>query len=132
MNNEFEFYVEDEEESFEFYENFSNNKQLNDELVEACGLKKVLPMKVQEGINEGVLGMTATKYKKLHSIKEPFNDNLTEVQVATKNVGIILTTLQLRSHPKTSLTHKEGKQIGVNCGQYAKDVIAKAPMLHAT
>ncbi len=108
------------------------NKQLNDELVEACGLKKVLPMKVQEGINEGVLGMTATKYKKLHGIKEPFNDNLTEVQVATKNVGIILTTLQLRSHPKTSLTHKEGKQIGVNCGQYAKDVIAKAPMLHAT
>ena len=131
MNNEFEFYAEDEEESFEFYEDFGN-KQLNDELVEACGLKKVLPMKVQEGINEGVLGMTATKYKKLHSIKEPFNDNLTEEQVATINAGIILTTLQLRSHPKTSLTHKEGKQIGVNCGQYAKDVIAKAPMLHAT
>ena len=126
MNNEFEFYVEDEEESFEFYENFSNNKQLNDELVEACGFKKLLPMKVQEGINEGVLGLPAMKYKKLHGIKEPFNDNLTKDQVDTKNIGIILATMRIRKHEKPELTHKEGKHIGLTSGQYAKRITLEA------
>ncbi len=96
------------------------NKQLNDELVEACGFKKLLPMKVQQGVNEGVLGMTATKYKKLHGIKEPFNDNLTKDQVDTKNIGIILATMRVRNHPKSELSHKEGKYIGLTSGQRAR------------
>ena len=96
------------------------NKQLNDELVEACGFKKLLPMKVQQGVNEGVLGMTATKYKKLHGIKEPFNDNLTEDQVSIKNMGIILATMRVRNHPKPELSHKEGSYIGLTSGQRAR------------
>lgn len=102
------------------------NKQLNDELVEACGYKKLLPMKVQEGINEGVLGLPAMKYKKLHGIKEPFNDNLTKDQVDTKNIGIILATMRIRKHEKSELTHKEGKHIGLTSGQYAKSITLEA------
>ncbi len=102
------------------------NKQLNDELVEACGFKKLLPMKVQEGINEGVLGLPAMKYKKLHGIKEPFNDNLTEEQVCMKNIGIALSTLRIRKHEKQELTHKEGKHIGLTSGQYAKRITLEA------
>ena len=97
----------------------TDNIELNNRLVEACGLKKVLPMKVQEGINEGVLGMTATKYKKLHGIKEPFNDNLNEAQLDMKNAGISLATYSIRTHQKPSLTHMEGKQIGKDSGIYA-------------
>jgi hypothetical protein len=102
------------------------NKQLNDELVEACGFKKLLPMKVQEGINEGVLGLPAMKYKKLHGIKEPFNDNLTEEQVCMKNIGIALSTLRIRKHEKAELTHKEGKHIGLTSGQYARRITLEA------
>ena len=100
----------------------TDNIELNNRLVEACGLKKVLPMKVQEGINEGILGMTATKYKKLHDIKEPFNDNLTEAQIDLKNAGIALTTYSIRTHVKDKLTHKEGRHIGLTCSQYARNV----------
>lgn len=98
----------------------TDNIQLNHRLVEACGLKQVLPMKVQQGVNEGVLGMTATKYKKLHGIKEPFNDNLTEDQVDIKNIGIALATLRIRNHVKETLTHKEGNHIGLTSGQRAR------------
>jgi hypothetical protein len=100
----------------------TDNIELNNRLVEACGIKKVLPMKVQEGINEGLLGMTATKYKTLHGIKEPFNDNLTEDQIDLKNAGIALTTYTIRTHAKDRLTHKEGRHIGLTCTQYARSV----------
>ena len=100
----------------------TDNIELNNRLVEACGIKKVLPMKVQEGINEGLLGMTATKYKKVHGIKEPFNDNLTEAQIDLKNAGIALTTYTIRTHAKDRLTHKEGRHIGLTCTQYARSV----------
>ena len=98
----------------------TDNIQLNHRLVEACGLKRIIPMKVQQGVNEGVLGMTATKYKKLHSLKEPFNDNLTEDQVDMKNIGIALATLRIRNHVKDTLTHKEGNHIGLTSGQRAR------------
>jgi hypothetical protein len=102
------------------------NKQLNDELVEACGAKKLLPMKVQEGINEGVLGLPAMKYKKMHGIKEPFNDNLSDEQVCMKNIGIALSTLRIRKHEKSELSHKEGKHIGLTSGQYARRITLEA------
>lgn len=97
----------------------SDNIQLNNRLVEACGMKNVLPMKVQEGINEGVLGMTATKYKLAFDVKEPFNDNLTEAQLDMKNAGISLATYNIRTHKKPTLTHKEGRQLGKNSGIHA-------------
>ena len=98
----------------------ADNIELNNKLVEACGRKSVLPMKVQEGINEGALGMTATKYKKAYNIKEPFNDNVLEIQVATKNIGIILATTKLNMHIKPKLNQREGKQIGKISGELAK------------
>ena len=107
----------------------TDNIQLNHRLVEACGLKRIIPMKVQQGVNEGVLGMTATKYKKLHSIKEPFNDNILEVQVATKNVGIIMATTIISTHKKPKLSNVEGKQIGKSSGLRAK-LIFNNPEVH--
>lgn len=112
--------VEKNEHSAKGTQTRRENKQLNDELVEACGFKKLLPMKVQQGVNEGVLRMSATKYKKLHDIKEPFNDNLTEDQVSIKNMGIILATMRVRNHPKPELSHKEGNMIGLTSGQRAR------------
>jgi hypothetical protein len=98
----------------------ADNIEFNHRLVEACGLKKLLPMHVQRGINEGVLGMTATKYKKLHDIKEPFNDNITEDQVDIKNAGIAFATLEVRNHPKSKLSPKEGQEIGKSSGAQAQ------------
>lgn len=103
-----------------------DNIELNNKLVEACGRKSVLPMKVQEGINEGALGMTATKYKKAYNIKEPFNDNVLEIQVATKNIGIILATTKLNMHIKPKLNQREGKQIGKISGELAKATMHNA------
>ena len=77
-------------------------------------------MHVQRGINEGVLGMTATKYKKLHDIKEPFNDNLTEDQVDIKNAGIAFATLEVRNHTRSKLSPKEGQEIGKSSGAQAQ------------
>jgi hypothetical protein len=100
----------------------ADNIELNNRLVEACGMKKVLPMKVQEGINTGVLGMTATKYKKKFGLSEPFNDNLTEAQIDLKNATIALSTYKIRTHVKDRLTHKEGYAIGVHCGNYVRGI----------
>ena len=112
--NEFEFYAE--EESFEFYPDNSIQNRLHT----TCKKKELDSKYVVTGINEGVLGMTATKYKKLHSIKEPFNDNLTEDQVDMKNIGIALATLRIRNHVRETLTHKEGNHIGLTSGQRAR------------
>ena len=97
-----------------------DNIQLNHALVEACGLKQVLPMKVQQGVNEGVLGMTATKYKKTFGIKEPFNDNLSKDQLDMKNTGISLATYTIRNHHKSKLSGREGQDIARASGVRAK------------
>ena len=113
----FDFDDEDFEFDNEEFQTFGNeNKQLNDELVEACGKKGILPMKAQEGINRGVLGMTATAYKKLHGIPEPINDNLPERTLRIKNVGIVLTTDALESDERSSISNKEAKEIGLKNG----------------
>ena len=118
MSNELEFYSEDEEESFEFYP----DKSIQNRLHTTCKKKELDSKYVVSGINEGILGMTATKYKKLHGIKEPFNDNLTEARIDLKNAGIALTTYTIRTHVKDKLTHKEGRHIGLTCSQYARNV----------
>jgi hypothetical protein len=101
----------------------ADNIQLNNRLVEACGLKNVLPMKVQEGINEGTFGMTATQLKKARGIKEPFNDNLTEDEVDIKNIGIIIATNRIRNHELETIPHKLGRKIGVDSGELARKTI---------
>lgn len=102
-----------------------DNKDLNSELVEACGRKHLLPMKVQQGVNEGVLGMSATKYKKLHDIKEPFNDNLTQEQIYIKNIGINIATYRIHMHKAPRIGQKEGNMIGLTSGQRALKLAAE-------
>ena len=99
------------------------NVELNSRLVEACGLKYVIPICVQRGINEGVFGMSATKLKKVRGIGEPFNDNLTENEVDIKNAAIALATYAVRNHEKSKLSQVEGKQIGTHYGKYARDAV---------
>ena len=99
------------------------NKQLNNRLVEVCGMKNILPMKVQEGINEGTFGMTATQLKKSRGIKEPFNDNITETEAAIKNIAIILATTAIRMHPDVTIKHKDGRAIGVDSGIKANETL---------
>jgi KilA-N domain len=98
-----------------------HNKESNDLLVAACGLKGILPMKVQQGVNEGVLGMTATQYKKTYKIKEPFNDNLTVDQVYLKNLDIGFAAACIHFSPKPKLSNKEGHSIGIASGSYARE-----------
>jgi hypothetical protein len=116
MNNEYEFYAEDEEESFEFYP----VKSIQNRLHATCKKKELDSKYVVSGINEGVLGMTATKYKKTFGIKEPFNDNLSKDQVDIKNAGISLATYTIRNHPKPKLSSKEGIEIGKDSSLRAK------------
>ena len=119
MNNEFEFYVE--EESFEFYPDNSIQNRLHT----TCKKKELDSKYVVTGINEGVLGMTATKYKKLHSIKEPFNDNLTQEQIYIKNIGINIATYRIHMHKAPRIGQKEGNLIGLTSGQRALKLAAE-------
>jgi hypothetical protein len=64
--------------------------------------------------------MTATKYKKLHDIPEPFNDNLPVRLVHIKNVGLVIATSTLQEDPRKSISNKEGRMIGVRSGVAAR------------
>ncbi len=88
------------------------NKQLQYELIRACGEKKLLPIKPQQGINEGVLGMTGAKYKKYFGVPEPLNDNLSVKQVQAKNVGMILATRAIDDHKDKIISQEAGVEIG--------------------
>lgn len=90
----------------------AENKQLTYELSEECAKKKLLPIKPQQGINEGVLGMTATKYKKYFGVMEPLNDNLTVDQVSVKNMAMLMATDVIRKHAESVISQKEGAKIG--------------------
>ena len=96
------------------------NKQLNDEAVAECGKKGILPMKFQEGINVGVLGMPASKYKEKHDISEPFNDNLPITLVDTKNLALLLGAQELRTDPRKHISNAEGRAIGKTNGIRAR------------
>jgi hypothetical protein len=88
------------------------NKELFYELVEACGRKKLIPLKAQQGINEGTLGMTGAKYKKLYGVPEPLNDNLTVAQVRVKNMSMIIATKDISDHAEDKISPEDGVKIG--------------------
>lgn len=116
----FDFNRKDLYGKFDLEPEFFGNQQLNHEFVAECGKKKILPMKAQEGLNIGVLGMTATKYKKLHGIPEPLNDNLPVRLVDVKNIGLVLATSRLREDSRAAISNKEGREIGINSGITAR------------
>ena len=88
------------------------NKELFYELVEACGRKKLIPLKAQQGINEGTLGMAGAKYKKLYGVPEPLNDNLTVAQVRVKNMSMIIATKDISDHADDKISPEDGVKIG--------------------
>lgn len=102
------------------------NKQLQYELIRACGEKKLLPIKPQQGINEGVLGMTATKYKKYFGVPEPLNDNLTVEQVGAKNIAMSLATRTIANHSAKVIKQAEGVEIGRMSALKARVLLSSA------
>ena len=90
----------------------AENKQLTYELSEECAKKKLLPIKPQQGINEGTLGMTGAKYKKLYGVPEPLNDNLTVAQVRVKNMSMIIATKDISDHADDKISPEDGVKIG--------------------
>lgn len=88
------------------------NKQLIRELGDECKLKSLKPHAPHRGINEGILGMTAVKYKRYFGVAEPLNDNLSVDQVSAKNMAMIMATDAIRKHAKPVVSQKEGVTIG--------------------
>ena len=102
------------------------NKQLQYELIRVCGEKKLLPIKPQQGINEGVLGMTAAKYKKYFGVSEPLNDNLTVDQVGAKNIAMSLATKAIAHHAAKVIKQDEGVEIGRMSALKARVLLSSA------
>jgi L-lactate utilization protein LutC len=90
----------------------AENKQLQYDLIRACADKKLLPIKPQQGINEGILGMTGAKYKKYFGVPEPLNDNLSVKQVQAKNVGMVLATRAIDDSADATISQEAGVEIG--------------------
>jgi hypothetical protein len=53
-------------------------------LKKQCKEKKISVDKVDNGINEGILGMPGEKYRKLNGLSKPLKDNLTVSQIQQK------------------------------------------------
>lgn len=102
------------------------NKQLQYDFLKACGEKKLLPIKPQQGINEGVLGMTGTKYKKLFGVPEPLNDNLSVDQVSAKNMAMVMATDTIRKHSDNKISQPEGVRIGRTSALQARVILSGA------
>ena len=102
----------------------AENKQLTYELSEECARKKLLPIKPQQGINEGILGMTATKYKKYFGVAEPLNDNLSVDQVSAKNMAMIMATAVIRHYEKPTISQPDGVIIGRNAALHARVILS--------
>ena len=102
----------------------AENKQLTYELSEECARKKLLPIKPQQGINEGILGMTATKYKRYFGVAEPLNDNLSVDQVSAKNMAMIMATAVIRHYEKPTISQPDGVIIGRNAALHARVILS--------
>ena len=102
----------------------AENKQLTYELSEECARKKLLPIKPQQGINEGILGMTATKYKKYFGVPEPLNDNLSVDQVSAKNMAMIMATAVIRHYETPTISQPDGVIIGRNAALQARVILS--------
>jgi hypothetical protein len=100
------------------------NKQLIRELGDECKLKGLKPHAPHRGINEGVLGMTATKYKKYFGVMEPLNDNLTVDQVSAKNMAMIMATAVIRHYEKPTISQPDGVIIGRNAALHARVILS--------
>ena len=106
-------------------------KEAGVELARVCAEKGIRnTLKVQEGINHGVLGMPGEKYRKLNGLDKPLNDNLTVSQVQQKMHANVFAVEIISSDMRAQIPAKESKPIGLRAGAMAsvlcedQDIIA--------
>ena len=98
-------------------------------LQEACAEKKIRNgIKVQEGINEGILGMPGEKYRKLNGLQKPLNDNLSLSQIHQKLHANLFAADSIKEDSRAVIPAVESKVFGLRAGLRAKIVCADADL----
>ena len=85
-----------------------------------CSNKSLPEKKVQQGINEGILGMPGEKYRKANGLPKPLNDNLTVSQVQQKMFANVFAVEIISDDPRASIPTSEAKPIGLRAGTLAR------------
>ena len=89
-------------------------------LKKQCKEKKISVDKVDNGINEGILGMPGEKYRKANGLPKPLNDNLTVQQVNGKMYANLYAADEISADERPIIPASEAKPIGVRAGIFAK------------
>ena len=97
-------------------ETFSSVAMLNKQ----CREKKISVDKVDNGINEGILGMPGEKYRKANGLPKPLNDNLTVSQVQQKMFANVFAVEIISDDPRAYIPTSEAKPIGLRAGTLAR------------
>ena len=98
-----------------------NCKDSSTRLIRACAEKGIRnTLKVQQGINEGILGMPGEKYRKANGLPKPLNDNLTVQQVNGKMYANLYAADEISADERPVIPPSEAKPIGVRAGIFAK------------
>ena len=91
------------------------------ELARVCAEKGIRnTLKVQQGINEGILGMPGEKYRKANGLPKPLNDNLTVSQVQQKMFANVFAVEIISEDTRASIPTSEAKPIGLRAGTLAR------------
>ena len=124
VNGEVETVTEQVEESARKARGTKELEQCKDSstrLIKACAEKGIRnTLKVQQGINEGILGMPGEKYRKANGLPKPLNDNLTVQQVNGKMYANLYAADEISADERPVIPHSEAKPIGVRAGIFAK------------
>lgn len=89
-------------------------------LKKQCKEKKISVDKVDNGINEGILGMPGEKYRKLNGLPKPLNDNLTVSQVQQKMFANVFAVEIISEDLRSHIPAGEAKPIGLRAGTLAR------------
>ena len=89
-------------------------------LKKQCKEKKISVDKVDNGINEGILGMPGEKYRKANGLPKPLNDNLTVSQVQQKMFANVFAVEIISEDTRASIPTSEAKPIGLRAGTLAR------------
>ena len=124
VNGEVETVTEQVEESARKARGTKELEQCKDSstrLIKACAEKGIRnTLKVQQGINEGILGMPGEKYRKANGLPKPLNDNLTVQQVNGKMYANLYAADEISADERPVIPPSEAKPIGVRAGIFAK------------
>ena len=124
VNGEVETVTEQVEESARKARGTKELEQCKDSstrLIKACAEKGIRnTLKVQQGINEGILGMPGERYRKANGLPKPLNDNLTVQQVNGKMYANLYAADEISADERPVIPPSEAKPIGVRAGIFAK------------